>query len=455
MSPTSKAFSQEFEKATYRKVTWRLIPFLFLLYIVAFLDRVNVGYAKLQMSSDLQLSEATYGLGAGLFFIGYFLFEVPSNLILERVGARIWIARILIVWGVISTAFMFVHTPTHFYVLRFLLGVGEAGFFPGVILFLTYWFPVAFRARMVAMFMTAIAVAGVIGGPLSGWVMRDMAGLWGLAGWQWVFLLEGVPAIILGFVTLGYLQDGPHKAKWLSQDQRQLVLIRLDEDRLRALETSGHRHLLKSLQDYNLWVLVLIVFCINLGLYGVNFFLPQLLKDMGVKDLLWNGIVSAIPFGIAAIAMVLNGRHSDKTMERRWHTALPAVVAGIGLVIAATAGTGHTALAIFGLTLATTGMLCSVSAFWTIPPTFFAASAAAGGIALINSLANLGGFFGPYLMGLVREYLHSNTVGLYFLASALFLCAALTLMVLKSRSTDVGKPLFAVAYEGAVIPPGR
>ena len=316
----------EFEQATYQKLFWRLIPFLFLLYIIAFLDRVNVSFAKLQMGQDLGFSESVYAMGAGIFFIGYFLFEVPSNLILNRVGAKIWIARIMILWGIISAAFMYVRpistwlgveTATGFNILRFLLGVGEAGFFPGIILYLTYWFPAEYRARMVARFMMAIAIAGVVGSPLSGGIMQYMNGLNGWAGWQWLFLLEGIPAVLAGFAVLYYLDNGPNEAKWLNGQERAMVVRRLEQDNKKKMDVGGHHSFAASLKDYKVWVLALMYFSEVVGFYGVTFFLPQLVKEMGVVGEFNNGLVSAIPWIFAAIAMVWNGQHSDKTMERR------------------------------------------------------------------------------------------------------------------------------------------
>lgn len=417
--------------ATFRKVGLRLIPFLFLLYIVAFLDRVNVGYAKLQMGADLHFSDEIYGLGAGIFFIGYFLFEVPSNLILARIGARIWIARILIVWGLISAGFMFVQTPTQFYVMRFLLGAGEAGFFPGVILYLSYWFPAQYRARVITMFMTAIALAGIIGGPMSGWIMRDLAGAHGLSGWQWLFLAEGVPAVLLGFVTLAYLDNGPESARWLVPQEQLAIRNRLEQDRRNQAAAGDPERFLASLGDRRLWTLALIGFCINIGMYGVNFFLPQLIKDIGVKDLLNIGLLSAIPYSVAAIAMVANGRHSDARMERRWHTAVPAIVAAVGLVLAASTGSAHPFAAFVGLTLATAGGLCAISAFWSMPPALLRGMAAAGGIAVICSIANLGGLVGPYIIGWARAHLQSGAGGLYAVAGFLVLAAALAVLACR------------------------
>lgn len=443
MSAAAGHVPESFERLTYAKISRRLISFLFVLYVVAFLDRVNISYAQLQMSADLNFSDAIYGFGAGLFFIGYFLCEVPSNLLLERVGARLWIARILVVWGAVATAFLFVRTPAQFYVLRFVLGASEAGLFPGVILFLTYWFPTAFRARTVSTFMTGIAVAGVFGAPLSGWIMRNMAGVSNLAGWQWVFLVEGLPAIVLGVVTLVWLQDGPQDAYWLSDEERRLVVRRLDEDRHQRAQAGGHQHLLDSLRDVTLWALATIAFCISVGMYGLNFFLPRLLQERGVTDPLWNGVLVAVPFAVGAIAMVINGRHSDANMERAWHTAAPAIAAGLGLAISAGTGTDGLVGAMLGLTLAAAGTLACVSTFWSYPPAFFAAPTAAAGIALLNSIGNLGGFVGPSVVGLARTYLHSDAPSLYMLAGAFLVCAALALVALKPRQSLSPKPIIA------------
>ncbi len=443
MSTAVSPVSDSFERLTYAKIGRRLIPFLFVLYVVAFLDRVNISFAQLQMSADLNFSDAIYGFGSGLFFIGYFLFEVPSNLLLERVGARLWIARILVVWGVVATAFLFVRTPWQFYILRLLLGASEAGFFPGIILFLTYWFPTAFRARTVSTFMTGIAVASFLGAPLSGWIMRNMAGVSKLAGWQWVFLIEGLPAIVLGVITLVRLEDGPQDAYWLSDQERRLVVRRLDEDRRHRAQVGGHQRLRSSLQDVTLWALATIAFCINLGMYGLNFFLPRLLQERGVTDPLWNGVLVAIPFAVGAVAMVINGRHSDANMERAWHTAAPAIAAGVGLAISAGTGAGGLVVAMIGLTLAAAGTLACLSTFWSYPPTFFAAPTAAAGLAFLNSIGSLGGFVGPSLMGLARTYLHSNAISLYMLAGAFFVCAAIALMVLNPRESLSPNPIAA------------
>jgi sugar phosphate permease len=427
------------DAAVYRRVAWRIIPFLFVCYIVAFLDRVNVGYAKLQMAADLKFSDEIYGLGAGMFFIGYFFFEVPSNLILERVGARVWIARILILWGVISASFMYVEpmsralgiqTATGFYLLRFLLGMGEAGYFPGINLYLTKWFPSAYRNRMTATFMSAVPLTGVLGGPTSTWIMKTFAGTHGLAGWQWLFLLEGLPAVIIGCATLIYLDDGPKTAKWLSQPDRELVLTNLVRDHAAKESVAGHHGFLPSLRDYRVWVLTLVYFCFALGVYSVTLWLPQSLRDAGVKDIVTIGFLSAIPYAIAGVAMLANGKHSDATMERRWHVATPAILAGIGLALGANSA-GSLAIVLVAFSLALGALLSGVSAFWSLPTAFLSGTAAAGGIALINSFGNLGGFFGPYLIGWSKDHLGSQAVGLYVVAAFLIGAAALIVGVFK------------------------
>jgi D-galactonate transporter len=435
MTATPVAASPSFEDATFRKVAFRLVPYLFLLYVIAFLDRVNVSYAKLQMSGDLGFSEAVYGFGAGLFFIGYFFLEVPSNLILERVGARMWIARILIVWGLISAAFMFVKTPMQFYVLRFLLGMGEAGFFPGIILYLTYWFPAHRRARMVATFMTAIPVSGVIGGPLSGWIMKSLAGVNGLSGWQWLFVLEALPALVFGFVTMWYLDSGPRTAKWLAPQERDLVAEQIEQERRAKQDLGGHSHFLDSVRDYKVWVLALIYFSNVIAFYGVSLFLPQLIKEMGITDLVQNGLISAIPWAVAAVAMVVNGRHSDKTFERRWHVAVPGILAGVGLIIAAYVGTSSIVIAMAALSVTCAGSLCISPVFWSLPTAFLTGTAAAGSIALINSFGALGGMPGPWLVGVVKDMTGSPANALYILACFFFLCAILTVTVFKAQAS--------------------
>ncbi|CAN7231071.1 putative metabolite transport protein NicT [compost metagenome] len=415
-----------FEDATYRKVSWRLVPFLLLCYVVAYLDRVNVGFAKLQMLNDLQFSETIYGLGAGIFFIGYFLFEVPSNVILHKVGARIWIARIMITWGAISAAMMFVTTPTMFYVLRFLLGIAEAGFFPGIILYLTYWYPANRRGRTTTFFMTAIALSGVIGGPLSGWVMQSFHGHNGWSGWQWMFLLEGIPSILVGLWVLAYLDDRITHAKWLSPQEKALLERNIASEDAHK-EDPPIRTVMSSPR---VWLMSAIYFCFVMGLYGVSFWLPTIIKQTGVKGALDIGLLTAIPYGCAVVGMVLVAYSADRSGERRWHIALPALAGSLGLLLSVQ-WHNDTTLAMVALTLATIGILTTLPLFWSLPTSFLAGTGAAAGIALINSLGNLAGFLSPYAVGWLKDLTHSTDSGMYLLAACLVVGAALTLSVPK------------------------
>jgi ACS family tartrate transporter-like MFS transporter len=413
------------QRQTLERVTRRLIPFLFVLYIVAYLDRINVGFAALQMQADLGFSDAVYGFGAGIFFLGYFVFEVPSNLILERVGPRFWISRIMITWGLVSSAMMFVRDAPTFYALRFLLGVAEAGFFPGVILYLTHWFPAAQRARAVAQFMTATALAGVIGGPVSG-ALLQLDGLAGLRGWQWLFLVEGLPAVLLGGVAWWTLTDRPEQAAWLAPDQRAWLAGILAAERA-ATEQRHGASLWRALAHRRVWSLGLLYFTLVLGIYGVSLWLPQMVAArLGASDLVL-GILVAIPYAVAALAMVLVGGHSDRSAERRWHIAGPALAGAAGL--ATSAALEQPALALAGLCLAALGIWSALGPFWTLPTTFLSGIAAAGGIALINSLGNLGGFVGPWALGLLKQATGSFRAGLAFLAASLLVAALLALRV--------------------------
>ena len=414
------------EDATYAKVTWRLIPFLFLCYVFAYLDRVNVGFAKLQMLSDLKFSETVYGLGAGIFFIGYFIFEVPSNIAMHRFGARKWIARIMITWGVISAAMIFVKSPTTFYILRFFLGVAEAGFFPGIILYLTYWYPSSRRGKITAMFMTGIPISGVVGGPLSGWILNQFNGVYGMPGWQWLFLLEAIPSFLAGFVVLVYLDDKISAAKWLTVEQRSLLEKSLANE---AGNIEVHS-VWGPFRNKRVWVLSLCYFGIIMGLYGISFWLPTLFKASGVADAFTVGLLTMIPYGAAAIAMVMLGRSSDRMKERRWHVAMPALLGAAGLV-ASTFVPHNAALAVLFLTLATIGIMGALCQFWAIPPSFLGGAAAAAGIALINSVGNLAGFVSPYLVGWIKDLTHSTDVGLYCVAASLVVAAAIVLTMPK------------------------
>ncbi|MBN3811002.1 MFS transporter [Paraburkholderia sp. Ac-20347] len=416
-----------FEEATYRKVAWRLTPLLMLCYVVAYLDRVNVGFAKLQMSAALSLSDAVYGFGAGIFFIGYFLFEVPSNVILHRVGARIWIARIMVTWGLVSILTMFVTTPTMFYVMRFLLGLCEAGFFPGIILYLTYWYPAHRRGRMTTWFMTAIALSGVIGGPVSGWILKAFDGANDWQGWQWLFLLEGLPSVIVGVVVFFVLDDRIGNAKWLTPEERALL-----ERNIAAEDaTKEDPPLVTVLTSPRVLLMSLTYFSFVMGLYGVSFWLPTIIKATGVKDALAIGLLSAIPFAAAVVGMVLVAKSADRRRERRWHIAIPAAVGALGLVLSVT-WAHDTALAMAALTLATFGILTTLPLFWSLPTAWLAGTGAAAGIALINSIGNLAGFLSPYAVGWLKQATAANDSGMYMLAAFMILGGLLALSAPKT-----------------------
>jgi len=419
--------------ALYNRVFWRIVPFLFLCYVVAFLDRVNVGFAKLQMADQLGFSDAVYGFGAGIFFIGYFLFEVPSNLALEKIGAKLWISRIMITWGIISSCMMLVETEFWFYTLRFLLGVAEAGFFPGVILYLTYWFPAKQRCRMTALFMSAIAISNVIGAPISGAIMEFLDGVNGWHGWQWLFLLEGLPSVMLGILVLVLLDDGPRKAKWLSAAERTLVLQHLADDETAKASASLKHKFTDIFLDGRVWLLSFTYLCMMIGFYAVNFWMPTIIQEFGLDagSYLQIGLLTMVPWGVAATAMVLIGSHSDRTGERFWHTIIPILIAATGLL--GLAVVGHAAWpSMICLTLITSGLLTAVSVFWSIPAAFLSGTAAAAGIAWINSLGNLGGFFGPELIGRVRTAADSTESAFFILGGTVVLGALALLLVRKN-----------------------
>lgn len=420
--------SAEVGRRTLSKVTLRLIPFMFLLYIVAFLDRVNVGFAGLQMNEDLGFSDAVYGLGAGIFFIGYFIFEIPSNLIMEKVGARVWIARIMITWGIISAAMFLVTGPVSFYALRFLLGVAEAGFFPGMILYLTYWFPARERARRVALFMTAIPLAGVIGSPISG-ALLQADGFAGLRGWQIMFLAEGIPAIILGVVVLFYMTDGPRQATWLEQDERNWLKDSLDRENRIKVE-HGEYTTRQALSNGKVWILSFVYFGVVTSVYGVSLWLPQIVEDFSGLGPLAVGFLSAIPYLVATVGMVLFARHSDATGERRWHVAIPAFIAAVGLVLTGLVGTS-TVLQMLALTIASLGIYSSLATFWSLPTAFLSGTAAAAGIALVNSVGNLGGFVGPYAVGYLSDSTGSTYAGMLFLAVLIVAAGLLAIFAVR------------------------
>jgi ACS family tartrate transporter-like MFS transporter len=399
------------------KVSVRLIPFLFVLYVVNILDRGNVGFARRQMLPALGLGESVYGLAGGLFALGYFIFEVPSNLILKRTGARVWIGRIMITWGLISAAMMFIRGPWSFYLLRFLLGVAEAGFFPGIILYLSYWFPARERARAVSRFMTGSAVAGIVGSPLSGAILDYLDGVAGLAGWQWVFLVEGLPAVVLGVLALYYLTDRPAQAQWLAPAERAWLSERLSREE-RHRETRYGVKLLHAMASGRVWLLCVVYFTVSMGAYGFGLYAPKIVGDHFTRaSELQVGLLVALPSVAAIVGMVAVGALSDYSGERRWHVAVSALVAAAGWLMVAALDDPW--LVLTGLALAHTGALSMLAPFWSLPTSFLSGAAAAGGIALINSVGNLGGFVAPAVIGQVKETTGSFTYAFLFLAAAL------------------------------------
>ncbi|MFM0204191.1 MFS transporter [Paraburkholderia fungorum] len=401
--------------ATYRKVSWRVVTFLFVGYLVAYLDRINVGFAQLQMQHDLGFSDAVYGLGAGIFFAGYFLFEVPSNLMLEKIGVRKTMMRVLICWGVVSACMRFISSPIEFYVMRFMLGVFEAGFVPGAILYLTYWYPETRRARMLGIFSSAITIAGVIGSPVSGAIMTHLAGVYGMAGWQWLFVLEGIPAVVLGLLVPYVLVNRPRDATWLTHREKDIIEHHLASER--GLNGAARRGTFgDTLKDPRIYLLAFVYFAIICGIYAVSFWLPTIIKNAGVKDVFDVGLYSTIPYGIGALGMIFISRHSDMKMERRWHLAGCVFIGGAALVMIA-ATVSNLTLALVAFAIATATIFTGMPLFFALLTSYLSGTAAAGGIALLNSLALLGGFVSPAIMAWAKTTTGSFTSGLYILAA--------------------------------------
>jgi ACS family tartrate transporter-like MFS transporter len=416
--------------AVLRKVAWRLIPFMGLMYFIAFLDRVNIGFAALTMNADLGLSQSMFGLASGIFFIGYVLFEVPSNIVMERVGARLWIARIMITWGLLSAGTAFVSSPNQLYVLRFLLGVAEAGFFPGMILYLTYWFPAAWRGRILGAFMMALPLSNVIGSPVSTAMLSLQAH--GLHGWQLMFLLEAIPAVLCGFTVLLLLRDGPAQASWLTREERDWLQNELARDR--PGPAAAHSSL-AGLREPRVWFLGLVYFGMLVGTYGCGVWLPQIVKGFGNLSNLEVGFATALPYATAALTMYVWGKHSDRTGERTWHIALATFVGAIGLAASAYFG-NVPVLALAALCLSVMGLYAALPVFWTLPTSLLAGGAAAAGIALVNSIGNLGGFLGPTLVGYVTEMTGSYAAALWTLA-AVAAGAGVTVLALSPRTPSL------------------
>jgi ACS family tartrate transporter-like MFS transporter len=424
-SPSASSAPEAFARATLAKVAWRLLPFLLLLYIVAWIDRVNIGFAARQMNVDLGLSDKVYGFGAGVFFIGYALCEVPSNLILARVGARRWIARIMITWGILSIAMLYARGPVSFASLRFMLGVAEAGFLPGIIYYLGQWFPSAERARAVSWFMLGIPLSTVVGGPLAG-VILGLDGWHGLEGWQWLFLLEGIPAILLGVTVLFYLTDTPEQAHWLAPAQRDWLSTKMRAESAAAAKRHG-LDLKAAMLHPTVWVLCVILFACQCCSYGLTLWIPQIVNGLAGLTDIEIGLVSAIPYVAATVGMIAIGWSSDRTGERLMHVAIPSLVAAIAF--GASALVSSPVPSMLALSLAAVGDIGTRGPFWALPTRFLAGTAAAGGIALINTMASLGGFVGPYAVGWVRQTTHSFSGGLIFLGSVMLVGAIATLFL--------------------------
>jgi D-galactonate transporter len=416
--------------AALAKARRRLLPFLFLLYVISYLDRINVGFAALQMNAALGFSSVTYSLGAGVFFLGYTLLEIPSNVILARVGARLWIARIMITWGLVSASMMFVRSATAFYVLRFTLGAAEAGFFPGIIFCLTRWFPRRERARAIAGFMTAVVIAGVVGGPVSG-TLLSLGGVGGLAGWQWLFLVEGLPAAVLGVLVLRMLPEQPSDARWLTMDEQQALTAKLAEE---AASASTLHSIRGALTSGRVWLLAAVYFTIPVALYAMGFWMPQIVRDTSGGSDVVVGWLSAIPYAVAAIGMVVIGRNSDRTGERRWHIALTAITGGAAFALT---GAVHGVVpSIAALSIAMVGLASMLGPFWAFATSFLGGIGAAAGIALVNSVGNIGGFVGPNIVGYAQQTTHSFRAALAIIGAIL---AAGGLLVLAIPATHDAK----------------
>jgi MFS transporter, ACS family, tartrate transporter len=413
---------------TISKITWRLIPLLFLCYIIAYIDRINVAFAGLQLQKAFGVNSARYfeifGLGSGLFFIGYFLFEVPSNLILSKIGARIWIARIMIIWGIVSSSMMFIKSPSGFYLMRFLLGVAEAGFFPGIILYLTYWFPARDRARTVALFSTAATLSGFVNSPISGRLLQ-LDGLKGLAGWQWLFLLEGIPAVLVGILVLCVLPDGPKKAHWLSAEEKSNLLAELEEEN--RADTGKKQSLRDVFTSGRVWLLCAIYFLLNVSGYGCEMWLPQIIQSFSNMSALQVGLLNGIPYITATVFMVLNGRHSDRTGERRWHVAASALVGALGYILSAYSS--NIVFLLAGLAIGFAGVKGMVGPFWALSTASLGGTAAAAGIAWINSVGNLGGHVGPTVVGYLKSATGGYSAAVAVLGCALAILACLAIVL--------------------------
>ncbi len=424
MTATATLAPERTRGQVYDLLSRRIMPMLLFCYVYAYLDRINVGFAKLQMLSELHFSETVYGLGAGIFFVGYVAFEIPSNLVMVKVGARYWIGRIMITWGLISGAMLFVKSPTTFYVLRFLLGVAEAGLIPAVLYYMSTWFPGDRRGKATAFFMSGIPLSGMIGGPVSGWIITNLHHAGGLSGWQWMFLIEAVPAVVGGLFCFFYLDDSPAKATWLSAPEREIVARDL------AGEAQGKplQSIRQGLLDRKVWYLSALYMSFTMGLYAVSFWLPSIIKASGVKSALDVGLLTAIPYAATLPVMYFVGRSSDRRRERRFHLALPAIIGACGLLVSVRYA-HDTSLAMIALTVATAGILTCIPQFYTLPPTITSGAAAAMSFAVANSVGSVAGFISPYLLGTVADLTGSTNNGVLFIAACLLLGGALVFAV--------------------------
>jgi ACS family tartrate transporter-like MFS transporter len=420
--------------ATMRKVAWRIVPFCILLFIVAFIDRINVGFAALEMNHALGIGSEAFGFGVGLFFIGYFLFEIPSNLILQRVGARIWISRIVISWGALTALHVFIVGPLSFYALRFLLGLAEAGFAPGLLFYFTLWFPAHYRGAAMSRYLTSSAIAVVIGAPLSTSLFR-LSGVLGLAGWQWMFLIEGGLGVVLGLATLFCLTDRPEEARWLTPSERQWLTASLAREPARQVAGAGDFG--AALADRRVWVLTFMFFCFGLSSYGIVFWIPQIVKQMSGLSNTAVGFLTAVPWLAAVVVMTLVGKSSDMRNERHWHFAISFIAGAIGLIGSVLVSDPYAAMLFIGI--GAIGIWSGLGVFWTMPPLLFTGRAAAGCLALINAIGNLGGFAGPYMMGLAKGQTGSFSAGLIGLAG--FLIAGAIAAILLKRATPGPRPM--------------
>jgi ACS family tartrate transporter-like MFS transporter len=427
-------FSPELKRRTILKVSWRLLPLIVVCYLINYIDRTNVSFAALTMNKDLGLTATMFGFGAGIFFFGYAFFEVPSNMVLQRVGARLWIARIMITWGIISALMAAATGPVSFLALRFALGVAEAGFFPGMIYYLTQWFPSAVRARAISILYIAVPVSNAVAAVLSG-IILGMDGMLGLKGWQWIFIIEAIPAVLLAFVVLRLMTDRPAVATWLKPEEREWLETELEAER-RQVESAGRISMLRALVDWRVLVLSAIYLTGVTASYGVVFFLPQIIKSLGLSNLM-TGFVTAIPYTIGTIGLILWGYSSDRYNERRWHLIVSTTLAAVGLFCAG--WFSHSFWAVAAVAVAAVGIYGSRPSFWPMPSLFLTGGAAAVGMALINSIGNLGGYVGPIVVGLIKDSTKSFEMALYFLAACALLSAAICFFA--TRATDTRKAL--------------